>query len=681
MPSLKSSLLHRADLSAKGFTFRRPLSLDVRRPDTDPYAAEPISRLAAVCARKCLEEDFSLAVPAPAGSGAGGRTAARNGAGAADGESGAAATAKINPLQLPLEEWVGKAGSSTGQYTFGDLLDKAGDTALLYEVQELLSAGTAPSNAAVVLGEASILEYLFARAKYTMKLGSAAAIHKWMTSEEEGGGTRIAYEYVVKEAVLRVVKDSKLEVGSHQDIQDAVQPKLRGAGVSFRSGVFADRLEKSIRQHVYSKDEYALVAAAKDQLNIADEDVPALVSYIKKSKVPIDADNATYFLAIALDNLRNDNLSYPELSADSPMASDGDFSVTYYDEEQGTLQIVRENVLCAAQLYYVMTIADEMEVFNVANFLTSQSGGSELRLSNRALIHDLQDYIFSKKFRSLSRAGEYYERTHPEDRRMFYRQVFNLGSDGSEGDGAVVNTDFSYLWETLLTETAKYLSKIQQSESPLNYVSRQTVFQAIEDLQYNLSSACQGMVKVMGPVIRKELDFVIERILKSKEVAGTYSADDPPRFLSVVEAVQLQRQRTMPRAAQTVQRPPVMALYNKARFGHAILEMVANYTPTVFNDDATFSGFVSTVEAFIIASSQLEGGGRMQEEGPGYGAPSFGDEESDDDQTGMTGGYGAGGQNGNGHSYMPPGMNRNGTARNGAQRNGTPVPAGGEWDF
>src|SRR5207245_4981374 len=109
------------------------------------------------------------------------------------------------------------------------------------------------------------------------------------------------------------------------------------------------------------------------------------------------------------------------------------------------------------------------------------------------------------------------DRTRPAERQMFYRQVFNYGTTQIP-DEIVVNVEFIKLWKVLMLESARYLEKAQASLNPDNYVSRQNVMQAVEDLQYNLSTNCTGMATVVAPLINAELDFIIQRIFKHKEV-------------------------------------------------------------------------------------------------------------------------------------------------------------------
>src|SRR5262249_4136564 len=141
-------------------------------------------------------------------------------------------------------------------------------------------------------------------------------------------------------------------------------------------------------------------------------------------------------------------------------------------------------------------------------------GGIEIQDSQ--LRDDLQMYVFSNKFTDL-KTKKLVDRTRPAERRMFYMQVFNWGNTQTTED-VIVNSDYPRLWKVLMLESAKYLERAQASPNPDSYVSRQNVMQAVEDLQYNLSTHCTGMANVISPLIYAELNFVIQRIFMHKEI-------------------------------------------------------------------------------------------------------------------------------------------------------------------
>src|SRR6185295_3306012 len=141
-------------------------------------------------------------------------------------------------------------------------------------------------------------------------------------------------------------------------------------------------------------------------------------------------------------------------------------------------------------------------------------GGIEIQ--DPRLRDDLQMYVFSNRFPD-EKTGKLVDRTRPAERQMFYRQVFNYGN-AQVTDDVVVNDEFPRLWKVLMLESARYLERAQTSPNPESYVSPQNVMQAVEDLQYNLSTHCTGMASVITPLIYNELNFIIKRIFMHEEV-------------------------------------------------------------------------------------------------------------------------------------------------------------------
>ena len=145
-------------------------------------------------------------------------------------------------------------------------------------------------------------------------------------------------------------------------------------------------------------------------------------------------------------------------------------------------------------------------------------------------------------------------------------------------------------------EGAKYIQRAQESPNPESYVSRQPVMQAVEDLQYNLSTHCSGMANVITPIIYEELNFIIKRILNHPEVVQQL-VPAGGTWWKVVELLY---------EGMKQQRPKTTILYNKAKLGFEIFNSIANYSPATFEDDKNFSDFISNVDAYIITQAQLQ---------------------------------------------------------------------------
>ena len=122
--------------------------------------------------------------------------------------------------------------------------------------------------------------------------------------------------------------------------------------------------------------------------------------------------------------------------------------------------------------------------------------------------------------------------------------------------------------------------------------------QAVEDLQYNLSTHCTGMANVITPLIYAELNFVIRRILMHDEVMRQI-VPAGGTWWRVVETLYMEMKNTRPRST---------VLYNKAKLGHDIIAPSRTTIPATFEDDAGFSAFISNVDAFITTQSILQAG-------------------------------------------------------------------------
>jgi hypothetical protein len=229
---------------------------------------------------------------------------------------------------------------------------------------------------------------------------------------------------------------------------------------------------------------------------------------------------------------------------------------------------------------------------------------------------DLQDYVFDNEFVD-PETGQRMTRTRPAERQMFSRQVFDQGNVPTPED-MPVNFEFPQLWKVLMLESARYLDRAQASLHPDSFVSPQGVAQAVEDLQYNLSTHCTGMATVMAPIVDAELAFVLERILKHPEIIQQV-VPEGGTWKRVVDKLNAERRARRGNAA---------TVYNKAREGKEIIDAIANYTPGDFDDFGKLSAFISKVDFFITTQSILQRGkptaprGEVEaEERPDQGIP------------------------------------------------------------
>ena len=171
--------------------------------------------------------------------------------------------------------------------------------------------------------------------------------------------------------------------------------------------------------------------------------------------------------------------------------------------------VSRAAVKCAAQLYYSMVLGDELDVFDAVSFFTKRyllRGGHRDRATAGCATT-----CRSTSSRTSSR--------RPRRRATALDRTRAVGAAGcSTGRSStpqgreiirdsIANEDFPRHWKMLMLESADYLERAQESPNPDSFVSRQKVMQAVEDLQYNLSTHCTGMANVITPLIYAELEL------------------------------------------------------------------------------------------------------------------------------------------------------------------------------
>ncbi|SEA04147.1 MULTISPECIES: hypothetical protein [unclassified Mycobacterium] len=536
-------------------------------------------------------------------------------------------------------------------------------------------------NARTVLDRASVRDLLVLQASLILGITSQSALLNFVFTNPTGVPQII--RYAVVSAARDHIQDKRLRVRGIDEDNSEVVAALAKLSLSEESLGTASIATATSFIESSKYDELIEEGTKLKITDIPAEIRPRLVQYIKESTVEVTKQNAPFILPMYLAKAATTSTTSSGGTTDDP------FAVSFFVEDSASLQVSTAAVKCAAQLYYVMVLGEELGVFDAVRYFTHRYLFREgFAVEDPRLRRDLENYVFSEQFPGLDREtgqDRNMRCTRDGERRSFYRQVFNHGTEPVPGEG-LPNTEFGRLWKILMLESARYLERAQASPNPDNYVSRQNVMQAVEDLQYNLSVTCVGMATVMTPLMYAELDFVVNRILGHEEVRK-HLVPSGGSWWKVVEKLQAGQGR----------RGRASVLHNKARLGYSLLREIAEYTPSRFEEDGPFSAFISNIDAFITTQSILQ-----EEAESSPGTAENGDSSSYDD------GYGDD-SNGNGHANgngRPPGMpdvtklpgmpnipgvnapwpgSSNGSSH--AGMNGTPVPArasdgaGDEWDF
>jgi hypothetical protein len=491
-----------------------------------------------------------------------------------------------------------RAKAYAGAMTLADLIDADPDVSELsgaFDAALRDDLFTLSDKAREILGGKypAIRDYLVLYGYAVLGIDDADGLKNFAVNMSRGAA-RFA-DYALVGAARAVVRRRNLDVDDYNDdeglfVRDVRQAKLSFSATSFERGV----LKIADHSAFGSKEAELLDVLDQSTLEIREADKPKIIGYMQSWPVKATPGNVDFVVSSILAQIAEG----PTVAEDEPTpseVSDEDFDVEFFEDDGTQIQVSRSAVKCAAQLYYTTVVGDELDVFGVVDYFTHKyllRGGIEI--VDRRLRDDLQNYVFSNRFTD-RRTGRLVDRTRPAERQMFSRQVFETG-DAQVTEDVIVNEDFPRLWKVLMLESAQYLERAQQSPNPDSYVSRQNVMQAVEDVQYNLSTHCTGMATVITPLVYQELDFVIRRILMHQEVLRQV-VPTGGTWWRVVERLCAEHKHAKPNAT---------VLYNKARLGHDIIASISEYNPATFENDDQFSAFISKVDAFITTQSILQ---------------------------------------------------------------------------
>lgn len=260
------------------------------------------------------------------------------------------------------------------------------------------------------------------------------------------------------------------------------------------------------------------------------------------------------------------------------------YVVDYFEtaDEQG---VDAENILAAGTLFYLKTLADDLGILRTTDAVLMRWTAGMLDIPQGSTASKLYSYY---KLRD--------DYATAEERAMFYKIVLNTG-DGEVLDQMAVNTDFTPLWDTLMTECVKYIDKYEQKDSNFAVVSKSAIYQAVKELQYNLTTYSSGMVKAILPEMYTQFEKAVA-ILDDDNVKSQLGWGYRRSMWNVVERVSQE---------EFNYKPNVSSLRTAAVSGHKIFATIASFDEGLMNESA-FRDFLQNVETFIIAQSQLAEG-------------------------------------------------------------------------
>ncbi len=263
-----------------------------------------------------------------------------------------------------------------------------------------------------------------------------------------------------------------------------------------------------------------------------------------------------------------------------------DFSVDTFQEieQQG---VVRDNILAAGAIDYIFEVGEHMGLFRLVDALVLNWASGSIDVVEGDVVSRMYRYW---KLRD--------QRASPEERGMVYRRVLNKG-DTEVLERMVVNEEFPNLWHNLMAEVADYIDKTERVTNGIGEtspVSRARIYQAVRDLQYNLTEYCTGMAHIQARELYSQLQECVD-LLRDPEILAYFGGNRRKSLWTVV--AQLSKQ-------EFSSSPNIAAMRSLAVDGNAIFRFVADFSEGAVRQE-DFSGFLSAAESYILNYSTIGG--------------------------------------------------------------------------
>jgi hypothetical protein len=251
-----------------------------------------------------------------------------------------------------------------------------------------------------------------------------------------------------------------------------------------------------------------------------------------------------------------------------------DFSVDTFDgvEEQG---VVPQNILAAGALDYVYNLGERLGMFKLADALVLRWASGAFDAEPGKPSADLYRYW---KLRS--------ERISPEERAMMYRRILSKG-DGEMLSGMVENEAFPELWGTLMEKATEFIRRSEEASTDRT-ISRQPIYQATKQLQYNLTENATGMAHMQ---ITEMYHHLIEAKGVLEHAINYFSTGSRKSLWTVIE-----------RASREWfdEAPNISAIRSAAIDGNRVFQWIAEFDQSSVTDDR-FHEFLESAESWIIS--------------------------------------------------------------------------------
>jgi uncharacterized protein YeeX (DUF496 family) len=239
--------------------------------------------------------------------------------------------------------------------------------------------------------------------------------------------------------------------------------------------------------------------------------------------------------------------------------------------------IIKENIKAAGALFNLYLLGDQLHLFALTDAVILKWWNGIIDVPKGEINNKMYRFY---KLRS--------ERNTADDRGMIYKRIFNMGM-GKEMKGVMINDDFEMLWSNLMNEVIKYIDKREGKMSNEEVISKQPIFRAIREIQYNLSSSMNGMAATSTREIYANY-LECKFILGHKEIINQVTRGKARNLNEVIRSL----------SAELFQEVPnVSAYFNTASTVQEIFNFIANFNGIAIGSDR-FEDFVSLIDDYIL---------------------------------------------------------------------------------
>jgi hypothetical protein len=263
-----------------------------------------------------------------------------------------------------------------------------------------------------------------------------------------------------------------------------------------------------------------------------------------------------------------------------------DFKVETFDTlaDQG---ISPESIRAAGAIDYIFEFGERMGVFQLAEALVLNWSSGIIDVSAGAAAGKLYRY-----WKLID------DRSDADERGMLYRRVLNKGG-AKVLSRMVVNEGYPQIWSSLMNEIARYIDKseqVEQGRREFSPVSAAPIYEAVRELQYNLTEYCNGMAFMQARELYATLQQAFD-ILRDPDIVAYFGG---PRRRNMWRVIEEMSKRDLRRSV------PIGPLVRVAIDGNKIYQLCADFDEGSVNQDWLLA-LVDAGEAYIINSSIVDG--------------------------------------------------------------------------